>query len=232
MVKIENLSVEYEGGRRALDGISFGVAEGESVALLGANGAGKSTLLKALAGLAPICAGSAEICGLKVERKNLRQIRSCIGFVFQNSDDQMFSLTVEEDVMFGLRNMGLDAQTAAQTARKTMSDLGISHLAKRSPARLSEGEKKRSAIACVLAMRPKILLFDEPTASLDARSARELCALLKSLPCAKIVATHDLNAAKNLCGKAAVLSRSRLVKFGDCAEILADEKLLFDCSLI
>ncbi|MBR4597367.1 MAG: energy-coupling factor ABC transporter ATP-binding protein, partial [Opitutales bacterium] len=121
---------------------------------------------------------------------------------------------------------------AEEIAQRTMGQLGISHLAKRSPARLSEGEKKRAAIACVLAMSPKVLLFDEPTASLDARAARELCALLKNLPCAKIVATHDLNVAKNLCSKAAVLSNSRLVKFGACAEILADEKLLFDCSLI
>ena len=232
MIKIENLGVEYAGAGKVLEGVSFDVNGGESVALLGANGAGKSTLLKALAGLAEISEGRALVNGIEVSRKNLRQVRANIGFVFQNSDDQLFCLTVEEDVVFGLRNMGLEKAEAAKIARETLSSLGISHLAGRPPSRLSEGEKKRAAIACVLAMRPKILLFDEPTSSLDARATRELCEILKTLPCAKIIATHDLAVAKKLCSKAAVLDKSRLVKFGGCAEICADEKLLLQCSLI
>lgn len=113
-----------------------------------------------------------------------------------------------------------------------METLNISHLAARSPSRLSEGEKKRAAIACVLAMKPKILLFDEPTSQLDARSTRLLCELLKSLDGTKIIATHDLSVARSVCGKAAVLDNSRLAKFGDASEVLSDEKLLFNCSLL
>ncbi len=232
MVKIENLSVEYGGGNCALKDVSLEIKEGESVALLGANGAGKSTLLKTLAGLCKISSGSVEINGTLLERKNLRKIRSDIGFVFQNSDDQLFSLTVEEDVVFGLRNMGFDFQKSMEIAGETMASLNISHLANRSPSRLSEGEKKRAAIACILAMRPKILLFDEPTSQLDARSTRLLCELLKSLKGTKIIATHDLKVAGSVCEKAAVLDSSRLVKFGNTSEILSDEKLLFNCSLL
>lgn len=232
MVKIENLSVECEGGNFALKDVSLEIKDGESVALLGANGAGKSTLLKTLAGLCKISSGSVKINGVNVERKNLRKIRSDIGFVFQNSDDQLFSLTVEEDVVFGLRNMGFDLRKSREIAGEAMETLNISHLAARSPSRLSEGEKKRAAIACVLAMKPKILLFDEPTSQLDARSTRLLCELLKSLGGTKIIATHDLSVARRVCGKAAVLDNSRLVKFGDASEILSDEKLLFNCSLL
>lgn len=232
MVNIENLSVEYEGGNCALKEVSMAIAEGESVALLGANGAGKSTLLKSLVGLSKISNGEIKINGVNVERKNFRKIRADVGFVFQNSDDQLFSLTVEEDVIFGLKNMGVDFQSAKKIASETLASLNIQHLLGRSPSRLSEGEKKRVAIACVLAMKPKILLFDEPTSQLDARSTRHLCEILKSLPSTKIIATHDLNVAKNVCQKVAILDKSKLVKFGLTSEILADEKLLFNCSLI
>ncbi len=232
MVEIENLCVEYDGGNCALKDVCLKINEGESVALLGANGAGKSTLLKTLVGLNKISSGAVKINGVELERKNFREIRRNIGFVFQNSDDQLFSLTAEEDVMFGLKNMGYNFDKAKEIALKTLESLNVLHLANRSPSRLSEGEKKRVAIASVLAMQPKILMLDEPTSQLDARSTRQLCELLKTLPVTKIIATHDLNVAKNVCDKVAILDNSSLVKFGDASEILADENLLFKSSIL
>ncbi len=231
MIKVENITVLYPDGKAALKNLSCAVAHGDSCALLGENGAGKSTLLQALLGLLPLKEGVAHLDGIAVEKKNLREIRRRAGLVFQNSDDQLFCATIGDDVAFGLKELGLPSDEAREKALKIMEQLGVAHLCERSPQRLSDGEKKRAAIAGVLAMNPAVLLLDEPTAQLDPRARRELAELLHSVPCTRLIATHDLALAKKLCPSCIVLKDGMLAAAGKTAEILEDEELLLECGL-
>lgn len=230
MISAEGLEAGYFG-KPAISGVTMRVGPGESVAVLGANGAGKSTLFKAFAGLAEISSGRAEVCGLRVERKNYGAIRRLAGFVFQNPDDQLFCANVAEDVMFGLLSAGAGRNEARSRAEECMAMLGISHLASRAPYALSDGEKKRAALCGVLAMSPSVVFFDEPTAQLDPRGRREFSEIVGRLECTKIIATHDLGLARALCSKAAVLRCGSLAAFGDSARILDDAALMYDCGL-
>lgn len=232
MIEIESMAAAYPDGKTALEGLTCSFAAGKSYALLGANGAGKSTLLKALLGLVRISAGSASIGGVMVEPKNFGRIRSLAGLVFQNSDDQLFSASVEDDIAFGPANMGLSPEDAAAAADIYIKKFGIDSLRKRQPQRLSEGEKKRASLCAVLAMNPKAVLLDEPTAQLDARGKREFSAILESLPQTVLMATHDLELAQRTCSDTVILKEGRLAFAGPLCEALENASLLEDCGLI
>ena len=225
MLKIIDLTVEYSDGTRAIDGIGFSIGEGENVALIGANGAGKTSLMLTLVGvLQPKC-GEIRIGETIIDKKNLREARSKIGLVFQNPDDQLFMPNIFEDVAFGPRSFGCNEAQTAERVEAAMSRLGITGLARRSPLKLSGGEKRLAAIATVLAMDPEFLLFDEPTAFLDPRAKRNLSATLSGLKQGKLIATHDLAFAQGLCSRVLLLQSGKLAADGG-AELLRDTQML------
>jgi len=220
LIEVRNLRFRYEDGTVALDGIDFRLHPAETVALLGANGSGKTTFALHLNGL---LAGSGEIrvCGLPVEKKNFPQVRSRIGLLFQDPDEQLFMPTVLEDVAFGPLNHGLDPRLALEEARAALERVGMSAAAARAPYHLSAGEKRRVALAGVLAMRPEILVLDEPTTYLDPPGQRDLLDLLRGLPQAKILITHDTAFAQALATRAVFFEKGRIVAEGSVGELAA-----------
>ncbi|HTS76112.1 MAG TPA: ABC transporter ATP-binding protein [Bryobacteraceae bacterium] len=218
VVQVRELRYRYPDGTQALDGIDFDLDAGECVALFGANGSGKTTFVLHLNGLLS-GEGSIEICGLPLRRDTLPQIRARLGLVFQDSDEQLFMPTVLEDVAFGPRNLGVAAKDALARAAKTLEQVGISRAAQKAPYHLSSGEKRRAAIAGVLAMQPDILVLDEPTTSLDPPGRRDLIHLLQALPQAKILVTHDVDFAASLAARACFFERGRIVAEGGVEEI-------------
>lgn len=226
----------------ALDGVSLSVRRGEKVALLGANGSGKSTLLKILDGLLFPDAGTYLAFGQPVTEENLEDerfsmgFRSRVGFIFQNSDAQVFSPTVREEIAFGPLQMGLPPEEVERRIADVMAMLGIAELADRAPFQLSGGEKKRVAIASVLVMNPEVLLFDEPTAALDPRTQQWLVELIAELNRAGktiVLATHDLDVLDIVADRCLVFSEDhRIVGQGTPQEILVDHDLLLGVNLI
>lgn len=222
-MEFRQVRYSYEGSREeALRGVDFKIGHGEKVALLGPNGAGKSTLLLHTDGLLLPASGEVVVCGMPVERKTLADVRRRVGMVFQNPDDQLFMPTVEEDVAFGPLNMGLDAGEVEIRISAAMRAVGAEGLRKRSPMQLSGGQKRAVALAAVLAMRPQILVLDEPTANLDGRTRRSLMSVLGRIDSTCIMATHDLAVARALCTRAIVMDEGRVVADGSCAEVIAD----------
>ena len=230
MLSVKDLTVEYTDGTRAIDAVSFSVDAGENVGLIGANGAGKTSLLLALVGILEAKHGGINIGGTPVDKKNLREARSRIGLVFQNPDDQLFMTSIFEDVAFGPRNYGYNEAETGERAGSALARLGIEHLAKRSPLKLSGGEKRLAAIATVLAMDPDFLLFDEPTAYLDPRARRSLASILKGLPQGKLIATHDLAFVDEICSRVLLLQNGQLVSDGSRA-LLHDTLILESAGL-
>ena len=225
MITLRGVGFSYPDGTAALAGVDLAIAAGERVALLGANGAGKSTLLLLLNGLLR-GSGTVTIDGLVLASATLRAIRQRVGFVFQDPDDQLFCTTVREDIAFGPRQAGLpEAEVQARVA-EALAAMGISELAPRHPHHLSLGQKKRAAIATVLAMRPAVLVLDEPSASLDPRMRRELIARLATLPCTLVVASHDLALVGELCPRSVILEAGRVAADGPSGTLLADTVLL------
>lgn len=223
VVSVRGLYHRYADGTLALNGVDFDLKAGECVALLGANGSGKTTFVLHLNGLiesegAPP-QGSIEICGVPVNKETLDQVRSKIGIVFQDSDEQLFMPTVLEDVAFGPANLGLSPQAAAAQAKKMLERVGMSAVLGKAPYHLSAGEKRRVAIAGVLAMDPEILVLDEPTTFLDPPGQRELAALLAGLPQARILVTHDVEFARALATRAVFFDRGRVAGEGTVDEI-------------
>ncbi len=232
-IELKDVSLERAGGILAVEGVScvFDSSVCQATALLGANGAGKSSLLEGLVGLVPIRGGSIEVDGVRVERRQLTWVRSKVGMVFQNADDQLFSHSVGEDVAFGPRNLGLDEAEVERRVRESLALMGVSGLAERDVSHLSGGEKRRVALAGVLAMRPEAILLDEPTSMLDPRACRELAEHLRGLSALQVIATHDLAFARRVCDRAVLLQRGRLVAEGPLADVLERHDLLEACGL-
>jgi cobalt/nickel transport system ATP-binding protein len=225
VIEIKDLSFNYPDGQQGLKSVDLNISAGENVAVIGANGAGKSTLLLHLNG---ILRGNStvRICGLDVEEKSLKEIRKRVGLVFQDAEDQLFSLTVFDDVAFGPINMGYSESEVKQRVTKAMDWVGMAGYEQRSPHHLSVGEKKRIAIATVLSLNPEILVIDEPTSNLDPRSKWSLIELLQQLPMTKIIATHDLELVRALCDRVLVMDEGRIVADGNKGDILDDVALL------
>ncbi len=219
LVEVRGLSYRYDDGTLALDGIDFRLDRGESVALLGPNGSGKSTFVHCLNGLLQ-GEGTVAVCGLNLEKKNLTGIRRHVGLVFQDSDEQLFMPTVLEDVAFGPRNLGRTPEEAVSDATAALEQVGMAHAAGKAPYHLSAGEKKRVALAGVLAMKPQILILDEPTTFLDPPAQRDLAALLRDLPQARILITHDARFAHALAHRAVFFRKGKIVAEGTVAQIV------------
>ncbi|MEG1523803.1 MAG: ABC transporter ATP-binding protein [Clostridia bacterium] len=231
MLTVRGVSYQYPDGVSALNQITFTILGSESVGLIGENGAGKSTLLSLLCGLLMPTSGQIAYDSIRLQKDTLKKIRESVGMVFQNPDDQLFMPTIYDDVAFGLRNEGLDEVTVRARVMHTLHHLGIEHLADRPPYRLSGGEKRSAAIATVVAMKPGILFFDEPTAFLDAKSKRNLIQLLPSINAGKLIVTHDLDLVEATCSRVLVLQKGRLLRDGPTKSILSDKAFLAEAGL-
>jgi len=229
VIEITNLQYRYHDGTEALRGISFRVLPGECLALLGPNGSGKSTLLLHLNGLLPEKLsgdGAVKIFGEAVATENLEKIRRQIGLVFQDPDDQLFCPTVAADVAFGPQQLGLSEAEIAARVKKSLAQVGLAGFEERATHHLSHGEKRRACLAGVLACEPAVLVLDEPTSDLDPRGRREFKAMLRMLPATKLIATHDLELAVELCARTIILDRGQIIADGRTVELLADEQLM------
>jgi len=225
VIEIKNLSFNYPDGHQGLKNVDLIIRPGENVAVIGPNGAGKSTLLLHLNG---ILRGNStvEICGLAMEEKNLKEIRKRVGLVFQDPEDQLFSLNVFDDVAFGPISMGYPEPEVRQRVTRALEWVGMGGYEQRSPHHLSFGEKKRIAIATVMSLDPEVLVIDEPTSNLDPRSKWALIELLEQLQMTKIIATHDLELVRVLCQRTVVMDEGKVVADGDTGAILGDVRLL------
>jgi cobalt/nickel transport system ATP-binding protein len=227
VIEVRGLTFRYAAGPLALDNLSFRLDRGESVGLVGPNGAGKTTLFLCLSGVLNVQAGAVRVAGLDpAVGKERSQLPGKVGIIFQNSDDQLFHTTVLDDVAFGPLNLGRRAEEVRQCVAEALALVGASELAERVPQHLSGGEKRRVALAGVLAMRPEILLLDEPSMYLDPRGRRELIHLLPSLPGSRMIASHDLEMILQTCTRALLLDRGRIIADGPVRELLAEAALM------
>jgi cobalt/nickel transport system ATP-binding protein len=218
VVEVRNLRHRYGDGTLALDGVDFELNAGESVALLGANGSGKTTFLLHLNGLLA-GEGTVRVCGRELSKANLPEIRRRVGMVFQDSESQLFMPTVLEDVAFGLLSQGVEPERAEALARAALRQAGIESATGKAPYHLSAGEQKRVAIAGILAASPEILVLDEPTTFLDPPAQRALAQLLRELPQAKILVTHDVAFARVTCGRAVFFERGKIIGAGSVDDL-------------
>lgn len=221
-LRFTDVRYSYPDGHEALKGVDFLITHGEKVALLGLNGAGKSTVLLHTNGLLLPSSGEVNVGGIPVTKKTLPVVRQSVGMVFQNADDQLFMSTVEEDVAFGPLNMGLVGEALERRISSALEMVGAGDLRDRSPMRLSGGQKKRVAIATVLSMEPSILVLDEPTAELDLEARRQVCDIVKSFSHTCLIATHDMDLARELCQRAIVMDDGRIVDDGPVYRVTAD----------
>jgi cobalt/nickel transport system ATP-binding protein len=226
-IDVNGLNFTYPDGKEALHELRLQVAAGETVGLVGPNGAGKTTLFLCLAGVLSAQSGTMHVTGLDPRRPADRKLLPArVGIVFQNSDEQLFSTTVGDDVAFGPLNLGLAADEVRRRVTEALARVGLSGFEERVPFHLSGGEKRRAALAGILAMQPRILLLDEPSMFLDPRGRRELIRLLNDLAITKIIAAHDLEMILDTCKRVAVLDQGRLVAEGPCEQVLSDPALM------
>ncbi len=218
LIDVRNLTFRYPDGTEALRDISFVLRRSETVAIFGANGSGKTTFLNHLVGLLH-GEGSVTVCGMNLEDANLPAVRQRVGMLFQDSDDQIFMPTIEEDVAFGPLNMGLDPAIVQQRVDRCLEQVGLNGQRRRPPHHLGAGERRRAALAGVLAMEPEILLLDEPATFLDPPARKELVRTLRSLPQAKILVTHEVGLAESLADRAVFFMEGRIVAEGGVNEI-------------
>jgi cobalt/nickel transport system ATP-binding protein len=224
-LSITGLTFAYPDGRQALHGIDLTLDEGERVALLGPNGAGKTTLVLHLNGILHGGAGRVEISGLPVtpgDRKAITEIRRRVGIVFQDPDDQLFMPTVAEDVAFGPANLGVRGADLDDRVTEALAAVGMLEHREQVPQHLSFGQRRRVAVATVLAMRPSLLVLDEPSSNLDPASRRELAEIIRSLPVTVLMVTHDLPYALELCPRSVILDEGRIVADAPTGDLLAD----------
>lgn len=225
VLSVKDLHFSYPDGHKALKGISFKLCGGDKVALVGPNGAGKSTLMLHLNGILN-GSGDIEVADKRLTRENLPAIRSMVGLVFQNPDDQLFSPTVFEDVAFGPLHMGLPEADVRARVEAALEAVRMPSYCDRLSHHLSMGEKKRIAIATVLSMNPSLLVLDEPTAGLDPRARRALIHLLRELPISMLVSTHDMAMVKELFPRMIVMDEGQIVADGLTNDLLEDETFL------
>lgn len=228
-LEIKELAFAYPDGNQALYGVNLSVQKGERVALLGPNGAGKTTLVMHMNGIHPTSHGSIHVAGKLVDSKNkesIKEIRAKVGIVFQDPDDQLFMPTVGEDVAFGPYNMGIRGDELDTVVNEALELVGMLEFKDRPPHHLSFGQRRRVAVATVLAMKPEILVLDEPSSNLDPASRRELADILRSLDITMVMVTHDLPYAYELCARSVILKSGVIVADGSTRAILTDEALL------
>ena len=226
MLLVEHVTFSYPPGVPALADVSFSMREGERVGLVGANGAGKSTLLALLCGLHLPADGKIVIEGTALAKATLQGVRAQVGMIFQNPDDQLFMASVFDDVAFGLRARQEPEEAVYHRVMHTLEHLGIAALADRPPYRLSGGEKRSAAIASVVAMQPKYMLYDEPTAFLDRRAKQKLMDIVTAITAGQLIASHDFELIEAVCDRVLVLAEGRLIADGDPRALLGDEALL------
>ena len=225
MIEFKNVSFSYEKEHPVIKNMSFRIEKGEAVGLIGANGAGKSSMLKVLLGLLPHD-GEILVNGIPLCKQNLAQIRRVLGFVLQNSDNQMFMPTVYDDMMFGLLNYGMSKDDAERRVDAVLEQLGLTQLKNKYNHKISGGEKRMAAIATVLAMEPEVIIMDEPSVSLDPYNRRAVINVINSLTQTKIIASHDLDMIMETCRRVILISDGQIVASGDVNEILRNKELL------
>ena len=225
MIELKNVSFSYEKDRPVIRDLSFRIADGESVGLIGANGAGKSTVMKLILGL---CSGQGQVLidGEELTRENLYRIRGKLGFVLQNSDNQMFMPTVYEDMIFGPLNYGATREETDRRVDAVLDKLGLQDLKHRHHHRISGGEKRMAAIATILAMEPKAILMDEPSSALDPYNRRIVINTIRELPQTKLITSHDLDMILDTCERVILLDGGQIVADGPAEVILRDKALL------
>nr|MBC7244604.1 ABC transporter ATP-binding protein [Chloroflexota bacterium] len=226
VLEVRHLSFAYPDGHAVLHDVNLCLWQGERVAIVGPNGAGKSTLMLHFNGILK-GKGTVRVDGMEVAEPNLKKVRALVGMVFQNPDDQLFSPTVFDDVAYGPIYMGLSKDEVQQRVTRALQQVHMEGYASRVSHHLSMGEKKRIALATVLAMNPSILVLDEPSADLDPRARRTLIRLLKELPQTLVISSHDLRLVKELCSRTIILDEGRIVADGPTLELLANEALLY-----
>ena len=225
MIKFQNVSFAYDKAHPVVEELSFSIAKGESVGLIGANGAGKSTIMKLMLGLLE-GSGQISVCGMPMNKTNLPAIRQKLGFVLQDSDNQMFMPTVYEDMAFGPRNYGLGKEETEKRIDEVLAQLGLQELKYRHNHKISGGEKRMAAIATILAMEPEAILMDEPSTALDPVNRRTVIRTINALPQTKLIASHDLDMILDTCSRVILLSKGRIVADGKTEEILRNKELL------
>ena len=225
MIEFQHVNFAYEKGRPVIRDLSFRIEAGEAVGLIGANGAGKSTVMKLLLGLIP-AEGSILVNGITVNRENLSSVRRSLGFLLQNSDNQMFMPTVYEDMIFGPLNYGLSREETDRRVDAVLERLGLQDLKHRYNHKISDGEKRIAAIATILAMEPEAILMDEPTAALDPYNRRIVINTIRDLKQTKLITSHDLDMILDTCGRVILLSDGQIVADGPSETILRDRRLL------
>lgn len=225
MLEFRDVSFSYEAGIPVIDNLNFSIRKGETVGLIGANGAGKSTIMKLMLGLLQ-GEGQILVDGLPVEKKNLPVIRQKIGFVLQDSDNQMFMPTVYEDMIFGPLNYGLSKEEVENRVDRVLRELNLEELKRRHNHKLSGGEKRMAAIATILAMEPEMVVMDEPSTALDPCNRRAVINTVNRLPQTKLIASHDLDLILDTCQRVILLSHGHIAADGDADAILRDRELL------
>lgn len=225
MIEFQNVTFSYDGAHPVVENLSFTINKGEAVGLIGANGAGKSTIMKLLLGLL-IGKGRITVDGLSLSKQNIPSIRQKIGYVLQDSDNQMFMPTVYEDMIFGPRNYGLSKEETERRVDEVLNRLNLQDLKHRYNHKISGGEKRMAAIATILAMEPETILMDEPSTALDPVNRRTVINTINALPQTKLIASHDLDMILDTCQRVILLSRGKIVADGSAESILRDKKLL------
>ncbi len=225
-IDVENVSFAYEKERKILTDVSFHASENDSIGLIGANGVGKSTLLKLLVGLNLDFEGSVRVMDIPVEKRTLSQVRARIGYVFQDSDSQLFMTTAYEDIAFAPRNYGLPESEVQKRVEQALQMTGIEHLKNKQIYKMSGGEKKLVSIATILSMTPDIILMDEPSIALDPRNRRNLIRILNSFEHLKIIASHDLDMILDTCERTILMADGKIICDGKTEDILSDKELL------
>lgn len=225
MIAMQDWTVTYPDGTIAVDHLNLKIQPGEHLAIIGANGAGKSSLILSMVGVIP-GSGQIHVDGVELNKKNLTEIRKKVGVVFQNPDDQLFLPTIYDDVAFGPRNLGMDEESVRYRVEDRLELLHISHLRNKSALKLSGGEKRMAAMATVLAMKPDVMVFDEPTAFLDPKFRRNLICVLQKLPHTMLIATHDLTFVAEVCPRCILLKEGKLFADGQAEDLLYNKELM------